>query len=246
VALIPQFDEQIRGQGESGGVIASCWRVAGVAHAVLGLVPGQHSNADCYPRFAQAIASTGVLVYALDRAGSSSDVGTLVALIRAREPSLPLYLLGHGSGAAWACLYAVEDPRGLSGLICAGITLDRAPARAPRWVRRTLELFSRRARLALRLRSVIPRLSPPLLVLQGSADTVAPLPGSEYLHAFAGSRDKTLQIFEGYYHDMTHEQRHDLVIGRIHSWIGERLGAADNFSEPLDGTRIGIAYINDE
>ena len=226
--------------GEGSGLLARCWRPANTARAALAVVPGSHADASCYPRFAEAVASSGIAVYALARAGSHSDVGALAAMILAREPALPLYLLGHGSGAVSACLSAADDSRGLSGLICAGITLDGSLSRAPHWMLRVLGTFTARLKTARRLQAAIPRLSLPLLVLQGSADTVAPPPGSEYLHEFAGSRDKTLQIFEGYYHDLINDQGHDQVIRRINSWIEERLGTADQ------GTRIGIAYINDE
>lgn len=89
-----------------------------------------------------------------------------------------------------------------------------------------------------RLRAAASRLSLPLLVLHGSADKVTRLSGSEYLHERAGSLDKTLQIFEGYYHDLINDQGHELVVERICQWIDARQSAT------AQRLQIGIEYIN--
>ena len=90
------------------------------------------------------------------------------------------------------------------------------------------------------LRAAVSQLSLPLLVLHGSADEVTLPSGSEYLHEHASSRDKTLQIFEGYYHDLINDQGHQLVVERICQWIDARLDATAHRMQ------IGIEYINAE
>lgn len=51
-----------------------------------------------------------------------------------------------------------------------------------------------------RAQALLPALQPPLLVVQGTDDTLVPLSSSEYLLANAGSEDKTLQVYEGMSH----------------------------------------------
>ncbi|MET0232938.1 MAG: lysophospholipase [Rhodanobacteraceae bacterium] len=93
-------------------------------------------------------------------------------------------------------------------------------------------------RAASRLRGSLPEITIPLLVLHGSADSVTLPSGSEFLHEGASSRDKTLQIFEGYYHDLINDRGHGQVIQRIRDWISDRSGST------RDRAQIGISYIN--
>ncbi len=47
-----------------------------------------------------------------------ADVRDFVSLVKAREPGLPVYMLGHSAGGVVSCLYALEYQSGLAGLIC--------------------------------------------------------------------------------------------------------------------------------
>jgi alpha-beta hydrolase superfamily lysophospholipase len=65
----------------------------------------------------------------------------------------------------------------------------------------------------------------PLLVMHGSADKVTPPEGSRELVARAASKDKTLGIYDGFFHDLLHEPGHERVVVDIEKWIGARIGA---------------------
>src|SRR4029453_572391 len=45
------------------------------------------------------------------------DVSAVVKLAKSREPGLPTFLLGHSAGGVVGCLYALDYPRELTGLI---------------------------------------------------------------------------------------------------------------------------------
>lgn len=287
-------EEEFIESGDGRRLFLRSWRPQQEVRAALAIVHGFNSHSAYYDRFGIVMASRGIAAYAFDLRGRGKssgerfhvrqfadyveDMDALVSVIRAREPALPLFMLGHSAGGVAASAYALEHPQGLAGLICESFALD-APARAaellvlralavlaPRLpvLRLRNERFSRdeqflarmnddplirgerqssgtlvaMIRASARLRASVSRLSLPLLILHGSADTVTRPSGSEYLHEHAGSRDKTLQIFEGYYHDLLNDQGHELVVERIYQWIDARLRA--------DGhrTQIGIAYIN--
>jgi alpha-beta hydrolase superfamily lysophospholipase len=118
-------------------------------------------------------------------------------------------------------------------LICESIALDLPVFTTPLgWVRALATIRARN-----QLRSSLAQLSLPLLLLHGSADTVTLLSGSEHMHERSASPDKTLQIFEGYYHDLINDPGHEEVTERILQWIGDRLN-------PEHRNQIGIAYIN--
>jgi acylglycerol lipase len=108
------------------------------------------------------------------------------------------------------------------------IRRERQPART------VVELLHASAHLRASLQDI----ALPLLILHGSADSVTLPSGSEFLHEHAGARDKTLQIFEGYYHDLVNDRGHEHVIERIGEWISARLGS------PGERAQIGISYIN--
>jgi alpha-beta hydrolase superfamily lysophospholipase len=83
---------------------------------------------------AQQFTASGLAVYAVDLRGRGdsdgerfyvekfadyvSDVSTLMTLAKAREPGLPVFLLGHSAGGVVSCIYTLEHQAELAGLIC--------------------------------------------------------------------------------------------------------------------------------
>ena len=59
----------------------------------------------------------------------------------------------------------------------------------------------------------------PVYILHGSADAVVSCKGSQVLHARCGSKDKTLNIVEGGYHELWNDLCKDEVIASIGDWI---------------------------
>ncbi len=110
------------------------WRPEGTARSVITLVPGFNAHSGYYAWAAEQLADRGVAVYAVDLRGRGhsdgerfyvekfadyvSDVGAVVSLAKEREPSLPIFLLGHSAGGVAACIYTLEHPGELTGLIC--------------------------------------------------------------------------------------------------------------------------------
>jgi|CXWL01.1.fsa_nt_gi alpha-beta hydrolase superfamily lysophospholipase len=62
-----------------------------------------------------------------------------------------------------------------------------------------------------------------VLLLQGSADTIAPATGSALLHANIGSWDKELRLYDGALHNLLIETERANVIDDIHHWIARRV-----------------------
>lgn len=61
----------------------------------------------------------------------------------------------------------------------------------------------------------------PLLVMHGTADSLALAAGSERIHRLAGSKDKTLKLYEGYFHEIFNEPPADRerVFADVKAWI---------------------------
>lgn len=63
----------------------------------------------------------------------------------------------------------------------------------------------------------------PLLIMHGSADKLADPQGSKWLSEAAGSEDKTLKIYEGYYHEIFNELGREQVLGDLQAWLAAHL-----------------------
>ena len=250
-----------------GRLFVRSWVPQHDARAALVVVHGFNSHGGYYERFAIHLAAHGIAVHALDLRGHGKsaarrsdirqfsqyhdDIDALMRFDRVRQPLPPLFLMGHGAGGVAASLYALTRQRDLAGLICESIALDLPASATLFGCVRALALIAPRLpvqrqpartvaaliRARNRLKSSLAQLSLPLLILHGSADTVTLPSGSEHMHERSASPDKTLQIFEGYHHDLINDQGHEQVNERILQWIEDRLN-------PEHRNQIGIAYIN--
>jgi alpha-beta hydrolase superfamily lysophospholipase len=81
------------------------------------------------------------------------------------------------------------------------------------------------ARADERLRTEFPLITLPLLILHGTADKAAKPSGSQIFYDTAGSKDKTLELYEGHYHDLLNDLGREEVLGDIVEWIEARVSA---------------------
>ena len=65
----------------------------------------------------------------------------------------------------------------------------------------------------------------PLLILQGTGDRIVDPKGSRRLHTLAASKDKTIRLYEGLYHDLFHEPERDEVTADLVGWLKQRCPA---------------------
>ena len=76
-----------------------------------------------------------------------------------------------------------------------------------------------------RLKSDFPQFRLPLLIIHGTKDTVTRPEGSKEFYERAGSPDKTLKLYEGYFHDPLNDVGREVVMDDILEWIGARLAS---------------------
>jgi alpha-beta hydrolase superfamily lysophospholipase len=109
------------------------WRPDAKARGVVVIVPGFNSHSGYFGWTAEQLVAADLAVYAVDLRGRGrsdgerfyvekfadyvDDVSAAVKLAKSREPGLPTFLLGHSAGGVVACLYALDHPRELTGLI---------------------------------------------------------------------------------------------------------------------------------
>lgn len=76
-----------------------------------------------------------------------------------------------------------------------------------------------------RLREEFPKITLPVLIMHGTADKATVCHGSEFFFETVGSMDKTLNLYEGHYHDLLNDYGKEGVIADITGWIDKRLPA---------------------
>src|SRR5262249_34768329 len=110
------------------------WQPAGKPAAVVGIPHGFNAHSGQYEWVAQQFISKGLAVHALDHRGRgrsegerffvkkfadyTNDLATFIDMVKAREPGLPVFLLGHSAGGVIACGYALKHQDEIAGLIC--------------------------------------------------------------------------------------------------------------------------------
>jgi acylglycerol lipase len=70
-----------------------------------------------------------------------------------------------------------------------------------------------------RLEREFPNFKLPLLILHGTSDKATKPSGSRQFYAAAGSRDKTLKLYDGAYHDLLNDTDRDHVMSDVTTWI---------------------------
>ncbi|MGB0849153.1 MAG: lysophospholipase, partial [Thiolinea sp.] len=62
----------------------------------------------------------------------------------------------------------------------------------------------------------------PVLILQGSADRIVHPEGAQAFHAGIDSDDKTLKVYEGWYHELFNEPEREAVLTDVLHWLRKR------------------------
>jgi alpha-beta hydrolase superfamily lysophospholipase len=74
-----------------------------------------------------------------------------------------------------------------------------------------------------RLKREFARITLPVLILHGTADKATNPAGSSAFHQAAGSKDKTLKLYDGHVHDLLNDTGRERVLADIGGWIEHRL-----------------------
>jgi len=77
------------------------------------------------------------------------------------------------------------------------------------------ELFSTMTKVEPQM----PNITLPVLIMQGSDDKLVSHEGSKMLYEKAGSKDKTIKMYEGFYHEIFNEQERAKVFADLDAWL---------------------------
>jgi alpha-beta hydrolase superfamily lysophospholipase len=126
-------------------------------------------------------------------------------------------------------LSAVAPGMGLFRLPAAGLSRDPQVVKAYR-NDPLVHHGKTPARLAVELLKAMRRvereaggITLPLLILLGGADKIVNPGGSRMLYEKAGSKDKTIRIYEDLYHETFNEPERELVLDDVEAWLAARV-----------------------
>jgi alpha-beta hydrolase superfamily lysophospholipase len=175
-------------------------------------------------------------------------------------------LLGHSAGGVVACLYTLDHPGTVVGLICESFAHEipapdfalavfkglshLAPhahilhlknelfSRDPKVVQamnddpliahetQPTQTLAEMVRADERLKRDFPKIALPVLIIHGTADGATKPSGSQHFYDAAGSRDKTLKLYQGHFHDLLNDVDKEVVMADILRWIDARVSPA--------------------
>jgi alpha-beta hydrolase superfamily lysophospholipase len=109
--------------------------------AVLVNLHGLGDHSGLYPTLADYFPGRAIAIYAYDMRGNGrspgqraylrswdeyrEDLASFLARVRAWEPELPIFVLGHSLGGLVVLDYALHQPQGLAGVIAAAPALGK-------------------------------------------------------------------------------------------------------------------------
>jgi alpha-beta hydrolase superfamily lysophospholipase len=87
------------------------------------------------------------------------------------------------------------------------------------------ETASEVLKAAARIKENMPNLNVPVFIIHGTDDKATRPEGSQYFYDNVGSKDKTLKLYEGGYHDLLNDTDKEIVMADILAWVNERVPA---------------------
>jgi len=79
--------------------------------------------------------------------------------------------------------------------------------------------FTEATQAMAEIREWAPRITAPLLMMHGTEDKLARMEATRELFNQVGSKDKELEIYQGYYHELFNEPEKQHIFDRVSRWI---------------------------
>ncbi len=185
-------------------IFVRLWRPTGKVRGVITLVPGFNAHSGYYAWAAEQLADRGLAVYALDLRGRGHSDGERFYVEKFAD---------YVSDVAAVVSHAKEREPGLpmfllghsaGGVVACIYTLEHSGER---------------------LKKEFPLITLPVLILHGTADKATKPSGSQRFFDMAGSKDKTLKLYQGHFHDLLNDVGKEQVMADIENWIDTHLSA---------------------
>jgi alpha-beta hydrolase superfamily lysophospholipase len=214
-----------RGHGRSSGSRAQIDRMAYVVADLDQLVDrarAEHPGKRLF-LLGHSMGGCVALAYALEHQDKLDGLALSAPLAAADAAPLPLRVIAKGLSivAPGAGLLDVDgsaisrDPAEVSAYDADPLNYrGKLPARTLQELADTIGGFE----------AAMPRVTLPLLVMHGTEDRLVPVHAGQMVYDRAGSADKTLHIYDGYYHELFNEPagERERPLGDLRDWLEAR------------------------
>ena len=215
----------LRGRGKSEGERFYVEKFSDYVNDVHSFVKIAKSEQPNLPAFLLAHSAGGVVgcVYALEH---QAELSGLICEDFAHEVPAPDFALAVFKGLSHIAPHAhtlklknedfSRDPKVVEAMNSDPLIANES---------QPVETMAEMVRADERLKKEFPLITLPVLILHGSADKVTKPSGSQHFYERAGSKDKTLKIYEGNYHDILNDIDKETVMADILEWLNGRIPA---------------------
>jgi acylglycerol lipase len=213
------FAIDLRGRGKSDGERFYVQKFSDYVQDVANLVTLARSRRPAIPVFVLGHSAGGVVscLYALDNQAELAGLVCESFAFQVPAPDLALAVfkgLSHVAPHAHVLRLKNQD-FSRDEVVVARMNADPLIAHETQATQTLAEMV----RADERLKSEFPRMTLPVLILHGTADKAAKAAGSQFFYDTTGSADKTLKLYDGYFHDPLNDVGKETVMADITKWI---------------------------
>ncbi len=182
------------------------------------VVHGEHGDTKIF-LFGHSMGGTIATAYAIDHQHELAGLLVSGASLKVGSSLSPVVI------AAGRLLSVLLPKMGVTVLDASAISRDKAIVDA--YVNDPLVYRGKvRARLGAELIKTwqelpcrMPQINLPTLIMHGTADRLSDPEGSQMLYERISSSDKTLKLYEGFYHEIFNEPEHEQVLADMETWL---------------------------
>jgi alpha-beta hydrolase superfamily lysophospholipase len=222
-AGVAVYAVDLRGRGKSDGERFFVAKFDEYLSDVDGMVNVARSDEPDLPVFVLGHSAGGVLacLYTLDHQARLAGLICESFAFQTPAPDFALAVLkglGHVFPHAHV-LHLKNEDFSRDGKVVEAMNADPLIANETQPTQTVAELV----RADERLKNEFPLITLPVLILHGTSDKATKPAGSQYFYDMAQSRDKTLKLYDGYFHDLLNDLGRETVMTDITAWIQARL-----------------------
>jgi len=216
----------LRGRGKSDGERFYVASFADYLSDVGGMVRLAESRDPERPMFVLGHSAGGVLacLYAIEHQPTLAGLICESFVFQTPAPDVALAVLkglGHIFPHAHV-LHLKNEDFSRDPIVVAAMNADPLIAHETQPTQTVAELV----RADERLKNEFSRITLPVLILHGTRDKAAKASGSQAFFNAARSKDKTLKLYDGHFHDLLNDIDRETVMEDINNWLGSRLPVA--------------------
>ena len=213
----------LRGRGKSDGPRFFVGDIADYVNDLAALIRLAKSREPGLPVFLLGHSAGGVVacIYALDNQATLAGLISESFAYRVPAPAFALAILNWLGGVAPRLGVLKLKNRDFSRDPAVVAAMDTDPLIAGE--NQPAGTIAALIRAAGRLTREFSRITIPVLILHGTADKATMPAGSQFFYDTAGSKDKTIKLYDGHFHDLLADTGKEGVMGDITNWIGKHL-----------------------